>query len=426
MSIKSVRYNGFSGGELQFAIGGCCSAFVDLIVDQTGLNLEGKDVVLKWSVSDTLYPFLSGKIYEPTAEGGTDLLGHFEKYGAYVQGKSSIRVDMIAEESYGAEITIKDIRVGAQWASVIPSDFLLLDSGEKTVIARAVDTRNRTGVREFPITILPYINPVVIDNQSFRCLEDGTANLEGSFAKIMFSASVCHLNDKNSAMYVMQFRERWANEWTDIPFSQLSGNYDPVDASIILSAEPLKQYEYRFCITDDFGTSYSNIFTIYPASALLEVDATGTGMAIGQMANEPGLFRVNLPTFFNHDVDVTGGIHAENHVIGISEVWTDSDKKSAYVLFENGFLMQWLNATFNTIAINQQVGSLYYVTIKYTFKKPFSTNNAIVIPTVSSSCKNVWASVQEVTETYAKVSFISDEVIPSGTGLTLKVIALGY
>lgn len=162
----------------------------------------------------------------------------------------------------------------------------------------------------------------------------------GSYACVIFSADVSPINNQNAATYKIQIREQGAADWTDHALPGISGNYAPTHIPVIFEASPTVSYEIRAGAADDFGEKFSGIRQIPPA-ALLEVDATGTGMAIGQMAKEPGIFRVNLPTFFNHDVSITGDVEAENVKFGIIKSAVSGDGFRRYVKFADGTLVNW-------------------------------------------------------------------------------------
>ena len=355
-----------------------------------------------------------------------DAAGLFQRYGGYIQSKSKARASLSVTEAYGAEIVASEMQLGTQWTKISPYDFTLDNSGTLSIVGRAKDTRNHESITSVPITVIPYFPPRITGIDRYRCNADGSPNGEGAYACVIFSAEVAPVNNQNSASYKVQIRDNSLGVWTDNILSKISGNYTPSNIAVIFQADPETGYEVRVCVTDDFTEQFSGTRQIPPAAALLEVDATGTGMAIGQMAKEPGILRINLPTFFNHDLSVTGKVEAENVKFGIVESGASADGVRRYIKFADGTLVQWAQEISTQLAINQSFYSAFRSSVRYfDFLVPFADTNISVIANAATNYGSTWAAVTEVTTERVKFQLLDFEARSSGISVMTNIIAIG-
>lgn len=356
----------------------------------------------------------------------TDPASLASRYGGYVQSKSKARAHFVVTPAYGASIVLTEMQLGTQWTKESTYDFALDAAGTAVVICRTKDTRNREVISQVQINVVSYHPPRITSIDRYRCNADGSPNGEGAYARVVFSAEVAPLSNKNSASYKVQVRQGSLGNWTDSNLSGLNGNYTPTDASFIFSADPGIGYDVRVGVTDDFSEQFSGIRQIPPAAALLEVDATGTGMAIGQMAKEPGLLRINLPTAFNHDVTVGGGVTADNIKFGMVESGASKDGLGRYVKFADGTMVQWATAISTTTPITTTYQSIFRSSVKYfDFLVPFVDTNFSVMVNASTRYGSTWASVTEVTTSRVKFQLLDFESRASGISVMTNIIAIG-
>lgn len=386
--------------------------------DAAGTYLGTRYYYINLRIPESIKPTLSLTVDDPA--------GLLQRYGDYIQTKSKARATFTITEAYGAGIISSEMQVGTQWTKVSPYDFSLDTAGNISVIGRAKDTRNHEAFITVPITVIPYRPPRITDIDRYRCNADGTPNGEGSYACVVFSADVSPINNQNSANYKIQIREQGASDWTDHALPSISGNYAPSNISFIFEASPTVSYEIRAGAADDFSEKFSGVRQIPTAAALLEVDATGTGMAIGQMAKEPGVLRVNLPAFFNHDVSITGDIDAENVKFGIIESGVSGDSLRRYVKFADGTLVNWGKTVSTELPINTAFYSLFRSSVQsWTFLAPFFGTEISVIVNGSTRYGSMWAAVTEITCDRLKYQLLDFESRSSGINVMVNFIAIG-
>lgn len=386
--------------------------------DSSGKQVGVRYYYTNLKIPDRIKPTISLTVTDPSSFAS--------QYGGYIQSKSKARAQFKVTPAYGAGIVLTEMQLGTQWTKESTYDFTLDTSGTVVVICRTKDTRNRESVAQVQINVLPYHPPRITSIDRYRCNADGSPNGEGAYARVVFSAEVSSISNKNSVSYKVQMRQNSLGDWTSSDLSGLSGNYSPTDASYIFSADPATGYEVRVSVTDNFTEQFSGIRQIPPAAALLEVDTTGTGMAIGQMAKEPGILRVNLPTFFNHDVNVGGGITADNIKFGIIESGASSDGLRRYVKFADGTMVQWATAISTQLPINTVFNSIFRSSVRYfDFLVPFVDTNISVMVNASTRYGSTWASVTEVTTSRVKFQLLDFESRVSGISVMTNMLAIG-
>lgn len=386
--------------------------------NSSGTQVGERYYYVNLTIPDRIKPTISLTVTDPASLAS--------RYGGYVQSKSKARAHFVVTPAYGASIVLTEMQLGTQWTKESTYDFALDTSGTAVVICRTKDTRNREVISQVQINVVSYHPPRITSIDRYRCNADGSPNGEGAYARVVFSAEVAPLSNKNSASYKVQVRQGSLGNWTDSNLSGLNGNYTPTDASFIFSADPGNGYDVRVGVTDDFSEQFSVIRQIPPAAALLEVDATGTGMAIGQMAKEPGVLRINLPTFFNHDVTVGGGIAADNIKFGMVESGASSDGAKCYVKFADGTMVQWGSAIVTNMSITTAFYSIFRSSARnFYFLVPFVDTNISVMVSASTGYGSTWASVTEVGTSHVKFQALDFESRASGISIKLNFIAIG-
>lgn len=386
--------------------------------DSSGKQVGVRYYYTNLKIPERIKPTISLTVTDPSSLAN--------QYGAYIQSKSKARAHFSVTSAYGAGIVLTEMQLGTQWTKESTYDFTLDTSGTVVIICRTKDTRNRESIAQVQINVATYHPPRITSIDRYRCNADGSPNGEGAYARVVFSAEVSPISNKNSAQYKVQVRQNSLGDWTESVLSGLSGNYSPTDASFIFGADPVSGYDVRVGVTDNFTEQFSGIRQIPPAAALLEVDATGTGMAIGQMAKEPGVLRVNLPTFFNHDVTVGGGLTADNIKFGIVESGASKDGVKHYIKFADGTMVQWASAITTQMSISTAFHSIFCSGVKYyDFLVPFVDTNISVMVNASTRYGSTWASVTEVTTSRIRFQMLDFESRVSGISIMLNFIAIG-
>ena len=117
------------------------------------------------------------------------------------------------------------------------------------------------------------------------------------------------LNDKNSKTATLWYREGDAEEWLSTPLTLEA--YEGSGASVIFSASAEVSWELYIEITDDFESTVSAVQNVSSKPIILSISKEGTGVAIGEAAEEDGVLSVALPTVFKGHATFENGLSME-------------------------------------------------------------------------------------------------------------------
>ena len=113
---------------------------------------------------------------------------------ALVQNYSALKVTPSAVGSYGSTIASVTVTLNGK----VYSGGLLSTDGNNTLSITAVDSRGRPSSRDYNIPVAAYAAPELTLSAS-RCTGDGTADEQGTYAKITVTGYVTQVNNNNSS-----------------------------------------------------------------------------------------------------------------------------------------------------------------------------------------------------------------------------------
>lgn len=185
----------------------------------------------------------------------TDTTGGFEKYGAYVQGKSRLRIAVTAAGAQGSEIkTYKVEADGKTYTKASVTTEAISGTGDMPVTATVTDSRGRTATAGTTIRVLPYTAPSIGELSVGRCDEQGNASSSGAYLAVRFRSAVTALNNKNSAVYTVKYKKTSDSYYTTKTLSNYSGNYALSDGVFVFAAETAYSYDVTLTVKDDFAS----------------------------------------------------------------------------------------------------------------------------------------------------------------------------
>lgn len=256
---------------------------------------------LTLAVPTNVVPTLSVATSDPTKVSAT--------YGGYVQLRSKLKIDLTASGAQGSTIKAYSIKLGDIYAVAAASgttDYLPT-AGALTLTCSVTDSRGRTTTKTQTITVLAYSKPTISDIAAARCNQDGTANRMGDYGKVTFSGAITPLSDKNTAAYAVQYREAGTDYWSNAGSAE-AGNYAPAGAYVVFAADKSKRYEVRVVATDAFEAIGSAVRDLPAAYALLHHAKHLLSMGIGRLCDKANALQVGLATYFDEDVEISGGL----------------------------------------------------------------------------------------------------------------------
>ena len=223
----------------------------------------------------------------------TDPTGYSATYGGYVQNKSKMKITVTATPAYGSPITGYSIIANGNTYSDNPATTgVITASGTNTIIGKATDKRNRTGSATTTINVLAYSSPKITFTM-YRCDQDGTENMTGSYCNVSYKAVITSLSNKNSKSIKLRYKKTSDTVYTYQMIDM--ANYTQ-EGSEIFSAEDGSSYNVQMQAIDSFETSTTTA-ELSTGFSILHIPASGKGLAVGKIS-QADKFEVGMDAKF--------------------------------------------------------------------------------------------------------------------------------
>lgn len=263
-----------------------------------GSTLIGtKTVSFKANVPAAVVPTISTVSITETVSGLA------VQFGAFVQGKSKVKIGIVAAGAYGSIIKAYKTTVdGKSYTGAAPVTGTL-SSGTKSVTITVTDSRGRTAKATKTLTVIAYAAPVIRGISAVRCLEYGTENYDGTHGKIGFGFNISPVSSQNTSKYTLEYKARASSEWIKLK----EGTGYTLSTTLITAAalNVDSAYDVRLTVKDYF-TTVTKTVEIPTAFTLLDFNASGRAMAFGKVSELTEGIEFGLPVIFRNGYDVTG------------------------------------------------------------------------------------------------------------------------
>lgn len=269
----------------------------------------------------------------------------------YVNGKSKLSVNLSnVSASSGSSITSYSINAagysgtGANLNSLpfVTSGFIKGNEATNTtakVKATVTDGRGRTSAQqEKTITIYAYRNPWFTSLSCYRSNAQGTAADDGKNIAITAVADKSSCNGKNSV--TLKYRYRMAGqEWPE-QYTSLTSGTQTIVGSNALSLE--YGYEVEIVATDALGSSAREVIGVPTAERLININSSGSGLAVGGFSKTAGTFEIFYPAYIYRN---TTAINLQNALF-----YKNNDTYAITSNFSvNGFITQSATEVYFTV-----------------------------------------------------------------------------
>ena len=285
---------------------GTSVSIIFTITTYTGDTSIGTNTkTISCSIPDSVKPTVSLSV--------ADVYTYRTTYGAYVQGKSKLQIDVNASGSQGSTIKAYNTTIdGKTYTTANVTTSALSGSGTLTIKTTVTDSRGRTASTTWDVTVLPYSAPKITSLSAKRCNADGSTNTTGAYLKITFGSSVTALNNKNTASYTLQYKKTSATSYTSKALSDYSGKYSVSGGSYIFAADS-SAYNLILTVTDAFSTN-TKTATGSSTSMLFSFLKTGLGVAFGKLAELSGYFDCGYEAIFRNNIYMDNYADTEKNV----------------------------------------------------------------------------------------------------------------
>lgn len=228
------------------------------------------------------------------------------KFGAYIQGKSKLKVSLTPQGVYGS--TISSVTTTVNGTNYTTNSFTtaeLKNSGSQTLKVVVKDSRGRSATYTTSFTVLAYAAPKLSGVSIYRCDINGMASHTGAYISVTLTGSITALNNLNDATFNVEYKRKSATTYTRITLA--TSGYS-VNKTYIVGGALSNQYAYdvRICATDYFSTTYAYA-DISTADTILSIRNNGLGLAIGKIS-EKNKFEVGWQSEFTEDVEFKGDV----------------------------------------------------------------------------------------------------------------------
>ena len=250
----------------------------------------------------------------------SDTTGSLSAYGAYVQGRSRLHLVVTPTLAYGSEIaSYQIIADGKTYTAADVTTDPIAGSGTLTLTARVTDRRGRASdAATVTITVLPCAAPQISSFTAQRCAQDGTADEEGLYIKVTFSASISDLNDQNTATYRVRYRKTGTEDWTTITLTDYAGQYAVSSGTTVFAAAAADAWDVQIAAQDAFAET-AQTRSVPIAFSLVNYNASGRGLAFGRISQIEDEMEVDMPARFYKDVHLTTPLALDSGGVGAAD-----------------------------------------------------------------------------------------------------------
>lgn len=352
-----------------------------------------KNVLLTVKVPTDVVPTISAVSVSEATDGLA------EQFGAYIQNKSKLKVTITAAGASGS--TIKSYQVGVAGQSSTSKSWttgVITKSGNQTLTVKVTDSRGRTAKKALSIPVLAYSPPKVSEFNGYRADINGKAQDDGVCASLAFAYRVTALGNKNTASMKIQ-----AKRHTDETYSTtvLTGT-SLTNSGLYLVTDPTfstdYQWDFRIQVTDWFGATAAYEFTLPTGKVILDLNASGEGLAIGKTSEQPGL---------EIGWDIVGRLFTAGTYSGRHRT-------------HDGLLIQWGRVTITPTAADVATP------VVLTYPLQYATPPAVLVSPVTSVPHNMSVSVMSGVDDLTKqIQVILTRSGTTSTGINWLAIGKG-
>lgn len=256
--------------------------------------------------------------------------------GICVKLVSMLAVEVTGVGAYGSTITGATVTLGGK----AYAGGVIMDVGNLDLVVTVNDSRGRTGTATYVIEVADYAPPSLILEAS-RCLEDGTPDEMGEYARVSVTGNVVEVNEQNTATLTVTYGG------TTDTFEYVPGAINHVQ---IVPAPSVSTLAISATLADELlSATESMVLSI--GYATVDYLAGGKGIAFGTTAKQEG-FTCAMPAVF------TGGVSGSG--LGVES----TDYPGCYYRMVDG-RQEWLNPPY-------VVGKEYATTRRYLGKVVYS------------------------------------------------------
>lgn len=363
----------------------------------SGSDLVGTNTATaSFYIPDRVIAPLSFVIEDTSEVGGYSC---YEQFGAYVQGKSNLVIDMTTYGQYGAWIKSFNVSVGGKnytngtkdGTHIVVDTGIITESGDVEIVATVVDSRNRTTTAKATKNILAYEHPVIKSLTAYRSDEDGSANARGSYLTVKFSSEITCLNNSNLALYTLAYKKTEETKYTEDEMELYDYLYSHSNALYTFPADD-SSYDIELRIQDSFRTVRESATgsSLNHTISLMKKNGKIVGMAINKLAETEGVIDLGFPLKLSAGLYDGGSLASNDEEVDRVVEYGETDGW-LWRKWESGRAECRKTVTVST-AISTAWGTMYVGTTKMSRQSyPFVfTAKPLEVASVTTASNAVW------------------------------------
>lgn len=291
-----------------------CTISVNTYNGDTFIGTQTMEFTL--SIPSSVVPSVTGVSF-------TDASNADEGFGVILAGVSDLTAKIAASGAYGSSIVKAAIKFAGLYQEIASGNIASgvwigtpVQSGLQTVTATVTDSRGRQTTYTGQVLVYGYQSPSLTGTTAYRFdPSTGHEDDESTSVRVRVKGVLGEPDPAgqsgaqvpaNSATVTVQWMQRGGTAWTTANTSKRSGSFDyTVDLSGTFSE--LSAYVVRVTVTDLAGKSVSMDIVVGTAQPVIDLKATGDGIAFLGISNKKGI-RANGIVHLTQD----GGIDLEN------------------------------------------------------------------------------------------------------------------
>lgn len=278
---------------------------------------------------------------------GEATTGLAEQFGAYVQNKSALAVNITAQGVYGSTIAKYETTIlGVKYTGASFTSQVLTVTGSIDLVVTVTDSRGRTTQRTESVTVLEYYAPKINDMTAWRINTEGNADDEGARIAVAMDFEIAEVGARNARTFALQYRKSSETEFTTFSSGETSWEYSGTQ-NFTVSPEISTDYAYviRLMVSDYFQTVTKD-FEVPTAFVVIDYRRTGKGMAFGKVSEKDrleiamdmditGALRVYAPTSGQADGAILRMLHSDETLAAFLATSDNGDGLNLH-LYQNG------------------------------------------------------------------------------------------
>lgn len=297
--------------------------------------------------------------------------------GAYVQGKSQLKVSFGDSGAYGSSIVSTQTWIGGySYSGTSFTSGIIYQAGNINVQTTVTDSRGRKATVTRTINVLPYSPPTITKAEVVRASNaQGAIDDAGNFARVTYSYNVTNLNNKN----VKNFKVEYLNGSTWTALKTITDSYSKSDEVIASTTAILptdNAVVFRFTLQDSFASATVQR-DVGPGFILMNFSANGKAMAIGRKCNAGKGLECGVRLIIDDEYWIGGIRHLEGDFRGddggVTNRWIKLGTLTSFAQSQNTIITLYTGDGYNA---RPDQNTIVHIAIKQSWQSSPSPTNA--------------------------------------------------